>query len=69
MRDAIASGHDRVCTMLSILRALRAEGTITIGRIPRLLNERKIPTARGSRWHVSSVANLLVRAQKLEVIR
>jgi hypothetical protein len=47
---------------------LRAEGAITIGAITRSLNERKIQTARGSRWHVSSVANLLARAQKLETV-
>jgi hypothetical protein len=35
----------------------------------RALNERKIPTQRGLRWHVSSVSNLLVRAQKLEAVR
>ena len=44
------------------VEALRAEGTITIGGVTQALNERKIPTARGSRWHVSSVANLLARA-------
>ena len=52
--------------MLPILRTLRSEGAITIGAITRSLNERKIPTPRGSRWHVSSVANLLARAQKLD---
>lgn len=62
-----ADGHAR--SMLPILRTLRAEGTITIGAVTRSLNERKIPTARGSRWHVSSVANLLARAQKLEAAR
>ena len=36
------------------------------GGIVRSLNERKIPSQRGSRRHVSSVANLLARAQKLE---
>ena len=55
--------------MLPVLRALRSEGTITIGAVTRSLNERKIQTARGSRWHVSSVANLLARAQKLELVR
>jgi hypothetical protein len=55
--------------MLPILRTLRAEGMITIGAITRSLNDRRIPTARGSRWHVSSVANLLARAQKLEGLR
>jgi DNA invertase Pin-like site-specific DNA recombinase len=48
--------------LLPLLRTLRAEGTITIGGVTRSLNERKIPTPRGSRWHVSSVANLLARA-------
>jgi hypothetical protein len=55
--------------LLPILRTLRSEGAITIGAITRALNERKIPTARRSSWHVSSVANLLARAQKLEGLR
>jgi len=33
------------------------------------MNKRKIPAQRGLRWHVSSVANLLARAQKLEAAR
>src|ERR1041385_20832 len=52
--------------MLPILRTLRAEGVITIGATMRSLNERKISTQRGSRWHVSSVANLFARARKVE---
>jgi hypothetical protein len=55
--------------MLPILRSLRAEGTVTIGAVMRSLNEYKILTARGLHWHVSSVANLLARAQKLEATR
>jgi DNA invertase Pin-like site-specific DNA recombinase len=62
-----ADGHAR--SLLPLLRTLRTEGTITIGAVTRLLNERKIPTPRGARWHVSSVANLLARAQKLEALR
>jgi DNA invertase Pin-like site-specific DNA recombinase len=65
----IAAADDHARSMLSLLRALRNEGTVTIGAITRALNDRKIPTPRGSRWHVSSVANLLVRAQKLEAVR
>ena len=64
---AAADGHAR--NLLPLLRTLRSEGTITIGGITRSLNERKISTARGSRWHVSSVSNLLARAQKLEALR
>jgi DNA invertase Pin-like site-specific DNA recombinase len=62
-----ADEHAR--SMLPILRTLRADGTITIGAITRSLNERKIQTQRGSQWHVSSVANLLARAQKFEAPR
>jgi DNA invertase Pin-like site-specific DNA recombinase len=65
----IAAADDQARSLLAILRMLRAEGRITIGAITRSLNERKIRTQRGSRWHVSSVANLLARAQKLEAER
>jgi DNA invertase Pin-like site-specific DNA recombinase len=64
-----AAADDHARSLLPILRMLRSEGTITIGAITRSLNERKITTQRGSRWHVSSAANLLARAQKLETVR
>jgi DNA invertase Pin-like site-specific DNA recombinase len=64
---AVADAHAE--GLLPLLRTLRSEGTITIGAITRSLNDRRIPTPRGSRWHVSSVANLLARAQKLEELR
>jgi len=65
----IAAADDHAKGLLPLLRQLRGEGAITIGAVTRSLNERKIPTARGSRWHVSSVANLLARAQKPEALR
>ena len=65
----IEAADQRARSLLPLLRTLRAEGAITIDAVTRSLNERKIPTARGSHWHVSSVANLLVRAQKLEAVR
>jgi hypothetical protein len=55
----------QVEAMAALLRALRAEGTISIGAITRALTERKVPPPRGVRWHISSTANLLARAQKL----
>jgi DNA invertase Pin-like site-specific DNA recombinase len=66
---AMAAADDHARRLLPLLRSLRIEGTITIGGITRSLNERKVPTARGSRWHISAVANLLARAQKLEAAR
>ena len=67
--SAIAAADEHVRGLLPVLRAVRAEGATTIGAITRSLNGRKIPTPRGSRWHPSTVANLLVRAQKLEGLR
>src|SRR5262249_10551422 len=60
----IAAADEHARGMLPILRSLRAEGAITIGAVTRALNDWKIPVLRGERWHVSSVANLLARAQK-----
>ena len=65
----VAEADNQARSLLPLLRTLRAEGAISIGAITRSLNDRKIPTARGSRWHVSSVANLLARSQKLEAVR
>jgi DNA invertase Pin-like site-specific DNA recombinase len=64
---AAADVHAR--SLQPVLRAIRAEGAISIGAVARALNERKIMTMRGSRWHVSSAANLLARAQRLEALR
>jgi DNA invertase Pin-like site-specific DNA recombinase len=64
---AVADEHAQ--SLLPILRAVRAEGSITLAAIATALNNRKIPTPRGARWHVSSVTNLLARAQKLQELR
>jgi hypothetical protein len=50
--------------LLPVLRAVRGEGAITLAAIATALNDRKIPTARGARRHVSSVTNLLAREQR-----
>ena len=69
-RDALATSADEHAqTLLPILRAVRSEGAITLAAIAAALNDRKVPTARGAHWHVSSVMNLLARAQKLEAVR
>ena len=63
---AIAAADDHAMALVPLLRTLRNGGAITIGAITRSLNDRKISTPCGSRWHVSTVANLLARAQKFE---
>jgi DNA invertase Pin-like site-specific DNA recombinase len=52
-------------SLLPVLRSIQADGAISIGAIASALNKRKIPTARGGRWHVSNAANLIARAQQL----
>jgi DNA invertase Pin-like site-specific DNA recombinase len=64
---AAADEHAR--SLLPLLRTVRNEGSITLAAITTAFNERRIPTPRGARWHVSTVANLLARAQKLEGLR
>jgi DNA invertase Pin-like site-specific DNA recombinase len=59
VQTAAADEHAR--GLLPALRAIRAEGSVSIGAVTRALNERKIPTARGLQWHVSTVANLIAR--------
>jgi DNA invertase Pin-like site-specific DNA recombinase len=50
--------------LLPFLSAIRAAGTTTIGATTRALNQRGIRSPRGGQWHVSSVSNLLARAQR-----
>ena len=64
---AVADQHAR--SLLPVLGMIRNEGLITLAAITAALNERRVPTPRGARWHVSSVSNLLARAQKLEALR
>src|SRR5215212_384369 len=65
----IALADEFTRNVLPVIDALRDAGAETLEAISCGLNRQGIRTARGSRWHVSSVANLLARAQKLESIR
>jgi hypothetical protein len=64
-----AAANDHALSLLPVLRAVKKEGAGTLAAITTALNERKIPTPRGAQWHVSTVANLLARAQKIEALR
>jgi hypothetical protein len=44
------------------IQALRNTGAVTLRDMTAALNQRGIRSARGGRWHVSSVKNLLARA-------
>jgi len=51
-------------SVLPIVQELRAAGRRGYGAIASVLNQRGIRTARGGRWHVSTVRNLLARSAR-----
>jgi DNA invertase Pin-like site-specific DNA recombinase len=61
--DAFAAG------LLPIVQTLQSSGATTLEALTRGLNERGVRSARGTRWHVSSVANLLSRTKGLAEAR
>lgn len=65
-RSALISSADAFAAgLLPLVRGLQSNGATTLEAITSGLNERGVRSARGSRWHVSSVANLLARTQRL----
>jgi DNA invertase Pin-like site-specific DNA recombinase len=50
--------------LMPVVRAIRSSGAATLEAITVALNQRGIRSARGARWHASSVANLLIRAKR-----
>jgi hypothetical protein len=63
-RVQMAEAERFAAQMLPIVSAIRASGVGSLGGIAAVLNEQGIRSARGGRWHVSSVRNLLARAQR-----
>src|SRR5215212_7472981 len=61
-RRTLAIEADRLAAnVLPIVLEIRATGVRGFGAIAAVLNRRGIRTARGGRWHVSTVRNLLRR--------
>jgi len=50
--------------VLPIVESLRASGVTDLRGLASVLNSRGVRTARGGRWHVSNVRNLLIRSEK-----
>jgi DNA invertase Pin-like site-specific DNA recombinase len=65
----IAAADEFAAGLLPIVNAIRATGATSLEAISRALNDRRIRSARGATWHVSSVANLLARSQNLSDLR
>jgi hypothetical protein len=51
--------------LIPVIAAIRSTGANTLDAISQVLNQRGMRSARGGKWHVSSVRNLLTRAQAL----
>ena len=56
----------RAKALAPTIRKLRKAGFVSINAIARELNERGIPTARGGKWHKSTVTRLLERLDRLD---
>ena len=59
-----AAADEFVTSLMPVVEAIRSTGSTTLEAITEALNQRGIRSARGGKWHVSSVSNLLGRAQK-----
>ena len=69
-RQALVAGADAfAASRLPIVQALQSSGATTLQALTNGLNERGVRSARGSRWHVSSVTNLLSRTRKFAEAR
>ena len=69
-REVQVLGADAfAAALLPNVQTLQSAGAITLEAITRGLNERGVRPARGTRWHVSSVANLLSRTKALAEAR
>jgi hypothetical protein len=60
----LADAADEFATaLLTTVQAIRAGGAITLASMAMELNRRGIKSARGGKWHRSSVRNLLERTK------
>ena len=50
--------------VLPVVRSIQATGITGMAAIAVALNDRGVRTARGGRWHVSTVRNLLARSKQ-----
>ncbi|MBA3518494.1 MAG: recombinase family protein [Rhizobiales bacterium] len=64
-RAAQLSEADRfAANILPIIKVIQESGATTLTGIAAALNARGIRSPRGGQWHVSTVQNLLARAER-----
>jgi hypothetical protein len=62
---AAIAADEFVAGLLPIIQAIRSTGAVTLRDMASALNQRGIRSARGGKWHVSSVLNLLARSSAI----
>jgi DNA invertase Pin-like site-specific DNA recombinase len=65
-RAQIAEADRFAASILPIIEGIRRSGSTSLSAIAEALNARGIRSARGGRWHVSTVQNVFARAKVLE---
>ena len=59
----ISEADQFAANILPIIKAIQESGATTLAAITQALNNRGIRSARGGRWHISAVQNVLARAR------
>jgi hypothetical protein len=68
-RHIQAAEADRfAANVLPVIAALQSAGITDLRGLAAALDARGIPTARGGKWHVSTVRNVIARAQAISEI-
>ncbi len=62
-RQVLVEGADAfAANVIPIIESLRGSGVTDLRGLANALNTRRVPTARGGRWYVSNVRNVIRRA-------
>jgi hypothetical protein len=72
MNGALANkraADSRALALLATIRKLMAAGFVSDRGLANELNRRGIPTARGGRWHRTTVTRMLTRLGHLESVK
>jgi hypothetical protein len=64
-RSLTVEADEFAANVLPIVESLRANGVADLRGLALALNSRGVRTARGGRWHVSNVKNVIDRRRAL----
>jgi DNA invertase Pin-like site-specific DNA recombinase len=59
---AVRDANEFAADVLPVIRSIKASGAISLRAIAQALNHRSVRTARGGKWQVSNVRNVLKRS-------